>query len=209
MDERTTIYFIRHAESDHNCREDRIRPLTRIGKRDAKKLVWVMRKIPIDVFCSSPYLRSIETIRDLAADRGQFENIKTYEGFREREAGENGNIRREFKKRWSDFNYHEPGGETLGECQRRNIEALEQVLEEYRGKTVVIGTHGTALSTIMNYYDPEYGVDDFYRMMHFLPFVVKMEFAGNTYQGRKEIYKSNKRWKKLLIRKMKKFLTAD
>jgi len=34
----------------------------------------------------------------------------------------------------------------------------------YEGKNIVIGTHGTALSTIINYYDSTYGYDDFERM---------------------------------------------
>jgi len=33
----------------------------------------------------------------------------------------------------------------------------------YEGKNIVIGTHGTALSTIINYYDSTYGYDDFER----------------------------------------------
>jgi 2,3-bisphosphoglycerate-dependent phosphoglycerate mutase len=63
--------------------------------------------------------------------------------------------------------------------QERNIAALHGVLARYEGKTVVIGTHGTALSTIINYYDRAYGFADFMAMLYLLPWAVKMEFDEN------------------------------
>ena len=35
--------------------------------------------------------------------------------------------------------------------QKRNIEALKEILSDNRDKEIVIGTHGTALSTILNF----------------------------------------------------------
>ena len=43
-----------------------------------------------------------------------------------------------------------PGGESLRSVQERNIAALTDILTAERDKTVVVGTHGTALSTILN-----------------------------------------------------------
>ncbi|HWT73517.1 MAG TPA: histidine phosphatase family protein [Mobilitalea sp.] len=37
------------------------------------------------------------------------------------------------------------------DVQERNINALMRVIEEYQGKNIVIGSHGTALSTIISY----------------------------------------------------------
>lgn len=56
-----------------------------------------------------------------------------------------------FQKRWADHDYHEEGGESLAMVQERNIEALNEILSENIDKEVVIGTHGTALSTILNW----------------------------------------------------------
>ena len=56
------------------------------------------------------------------------------------------------KRQWSDFDYKLSDGECLNEVQNRNIAALNTVLETYQGKNIVIGSHGTALSTIINYY---------------------------------------------------------
>ena len=74
--------------------------------------------------------------------------IITDERFRERRSGINASEMLE--KRWADFSFAEEGGESLNSVQKRNIEALREVLDTYKGKTVVIGTHGTALSCILN-----------------------------------------------------------
>ncbi len=67
-------------------------------------------------------------------------------------------------------------GESLSEVQKRNIAALQSVLKTYQGKNIVIGTHGTALSTIINYYDKDFGYCDFQRIKKLMPWVVRMEF---------------------------------
>ena len=63
--------------------------------------------------------------------------------------------------------------------QERNIAALKDVLARYEGKNIAVGTHGQALSEIINYYDNSYGFDDFKAMAHIMPWVVKMVFDGD------------------------------
>ena len=53
-----------------------------------------------------------------------------------------------FQKRWADHDYHEEGGESIAMVQKRNMEALNEILSDNADKEVVVGTHGTALSTI-------------------------------------------------------------
>ena len=48
------------------------------------------------------------------------------------------------------------------------------------GSNPAIGTHGTALSTIVNYYDSSYGHADFMAMVNIMPWVVKMYFDGQN-----------------------------
>ena len=71
--------------------------------------------------------------------------------------------------------------------QERNIAALNDVLARYAGKCVVIGTHGTALSTIVNFYEPTYGFDDFMAMVNIMPWVVKMTFDGTECKSLEKI----------------------
>ena len=53
---------------------------------------------------------------------------------------------------------------------------MSEVLKKYSGKNIIIGTHGTVLSTIINYYDKTYGFKDFMAMVHIVPWVVRMVF---------------------------------
>lgn len=48
-----------------------------------------------------------------------------------------------------------------------------------RGKKIVIGTHGTALSTILNYYDSEFGCSDFLRIIDWMPYIIELDFDGD------------------------------
>ncbi len=46
---------------------------------------------------------------------------------------------------------HEEGGESIAMVQNRNIEVLNEILSDNMDKDIALGTHGTALSTILNY----------------------------------------------------------
>ena len=54
------------------------------------------------------------------------------------------------------------------------------ILTANPGKTLVIGTHGTALSTILNYFDPSFGCDDFMRIINWMPYIVELDFEGTA-----------------------------
>jgi len=183
----TTVYFIRHAESDNSIRDGRLRPLTEKGLTDRKLVTDFLWDKNVDVMVSSPFKRSIDTIADFAEKKGL--EIELYEDFRERKSDIDMIVlsREEFlaymQQQWSDFNYTQSVGECLAEVQKRNIDALNQVLEKYQGKTIVVGTHGTALSTIINFYENTYGYEDFMAMVYIMPWVVKMVFDGKECLG--------------------------
>ncbi len=71
--------------------------------------------------------------------------------------------------------------------QERNITALKEILNENKGKNVVIGTHGTALSAILNYYNKTFGYEEFNRIKSIMPWIIVMEFKGEEFIGFKEI----------------------
>ena len=118
----TRVYFVRHAQPEHEWEEDRTRPLTEEGKKDSAIVLEFLKDKKIDAFYCSPYKRSMDTIAE-AADFFTKEII-TDERLREREKGPDGNNHGMFQKRWADHNYHEEGGESIAMVQKRNIEAL-------------------------------------------------------------------------------------
>lgn len=174
----TKVYFVRHAQPEHAWEDDRTRPLTKEGKEDAQMVVEFFKDKTIDVFYCSPYLRSIDTI---AATAAYFEKeIITDERLREREKGPDGNCHGMFQKRWANLDYHEEGGESIGMVQKRCIEALKEILQANEGKQIVIGTHGTALSSMLHYYNPEFGCEDFLRIIDWMPYIIELDFEGDA-----------------------------
>jgi len=172
----TSVYFIRHAESDFTVRDDRSRPLTAKGFSDRGLVTGFLSGKGVRALLSSPYKRAVDTVGGFAAEYG-FE-IELVEDFRERETGD---IWIEDWKafsirQWADFSYKPPGGESMKEAQTRNIAALDGVLAKYRDETIAIGTHGTALSLIINHYDRTYGFEDFWSMSRLMPWAVRMDF---------------------------------
>lgn len=172
----TTLYFVRHAEPVHSHREDATRPLSLEGTTDALMVTEYFRQLQVDAFYSSPYKRSVDTIAGCAEEKKK--EIAMIWNLRERESGPGGNGKDLIRKRWSDFEFHEDQGESLSQVQERNMVEVHRILEKEQGKTVVIGTHGTALSTILHYFDSSFDADAFFRIIDFMPYIVKFQFQG-------------------------------
>lgn len=171
----TKIYFVRHAQPDHSWQDNRTRPLTREGREDSCSVTAFFKDIPVDAFYCSPYVRSLHTIAGAA--RGKV--IHTDERLRERDSLPGSNSREMIEKRWEDPSFHEPGGESLRMVQKRNIQALKEILAEHPGQTLVVGTHGTALCSILNYYDPSFSCRDFFRIIDWMPYILELDFEGD------------------------------
>lgn len=172
----TTIYFVRHAEPDYSNHDDFFRPLTDKGMKDRIKVTNYLLDKKIDVVLSSPYIRAVDTVSDFAKNAGL--SIETLDDFRERkiDSGWIEDFNGFCKKQWSNFDYKLTDGESLYEVQKRNIRALEEVIDRHNGKNIVIGSHGTALSTIINYYDNSFNYDNFNSIRALMPWIVKFKF---------------------------------
>jgi len=184
----TTLYFIRHATPDRTIGVDATHPLSEKGQRDVALVTDYLQDKSINTVLSSPFKRSYDTVAGFAKAAGL--PIEVIEDFRERKVSDAKVIggvidytNEEFvayaKKCFEDFSYKLPGGECLTEVQARNIAALEEVLTRYEGKNIVVGTHGTALSTIILFYDPSYTFKEWMSMP--MPWVAKMTFKGKTF----------------------------
>ena len=112
--------------------------------------------------------------------------IITDERLREREKGSEGNNHGMFQKRWADHDYYEEGGESIAMVQKRNMEALNEILSDNADKEVVVGTHGTALSTILNFYDKSFSCEDFLRIIDWMPYIIELDFEGDKLVGKHE-----------------------
>lgn len=176
----TIVYFIRHAEPNYDNHDDLSRELSAKGLQDRKFVTKFLSDKHIDVILSSPYKRAIDTVADFAKTVKL--EIEVIEDFRERRVDSEWipDFNTFCRKQWEDFNYKLSDGESLKEVQNRNIRALNGVLEAFSGKTIVIGSHGTALSTIINYYDRSFGYSDFEKIRNLMPWVVEFTFEGDV-----------------------------
>lgn len=174
----TTIYFVRHAQPDYSNHDDESRGLTQKGLADRALVADFLADKGINAVLSSPYKRSYDTVKPLAQRLGL--GIETVYDFRERKIDSEWieNFHAFSKKQWEDFSYKLSDGESFYEVQSRNIAALEQVLERFRDKIIAVGSHGTALSCIINYYDKTFGFAEFQAIKRLMPFVVRFDFEG-------------------------------
>ena len=182
----TRIYFVRHAQPDSTITDDRTRPLTEEGRKDSEKVTVHLINKNIHCLISSPYQRSMDTIRGLA-EALQIA-IQTEEDFRERAIGIGylGDSQQYIRNMWADVHFKSEGAESLAEVRERNMRTLKRVLEEHQGKNIVIGTHGTALSSILSYYNPNFAVEDFFRLLKYRPYIIRLDFRGDSCLGMTE-----------------------
>lgn len=183
----TTVYFVRHAQPNYENHDDLTRELTEKGLQDRMKVVEVLREIPVHAVLSSPYKRAVDTVQPLADQRGL--SVVTDADFRERKVGDGWleDFTSFAKLQWANFDFALEHGESLRQVQVRNTAALERALERHDGKTIVIGSHGTALSSLVEYYAPGFGYEGFDRIRNIMPWVVRFTFEGRNCIGVEEI----------------------
>ena len=175
----THIYFVRHAEPNYNNHDDLTRELSPKGMADRELVSEFFADKQVDIVLSSPYRRAVDTVAHFASLRDL--PITTIDDFRERKVDSAwiDDFDAFTRKQWADFNYKLTDGETLAEVQKRNTAALQEVVEQHKGKTVMIGSHGTALSTIINHFVPQFGIEEFTRIKSIMPWIVRFSFLDN------------------------------
>ncbi|NYB75222.1 histidine phosphatase family protein [Sedimentibacter hydroxybenzoicus DSM 7310] len=179
----TEVYFVRHAEPNYMNHDDELRELTEKGLTDRMLVTDFLKDKNIDAVLSSPYKRSVDTVKDFADKYGH--QVVIVSGFKERKIDSVwiDDFTAFSQRQWMDFDYKLTDGETLREVQNRNIDALKWTLNKYRNKRIVIGSHGTALSTIINYYDTSFGYDSFNNIKEIMPWIVKFTFDEECLQS--------------------------
>jgi len=174
----TIVYMVRHAESPYNEGTERTRGLTLKGRENAAKVTEILKEEGIHTIISSPYARAVLTLEGLATALGV--DIQLMEDLRERhfsdEAVEDEDFSAITERMFADPEYALPGGESNKVCQHRAVSGLKQILKEYSGKKVAIGTHGHVMTLMINAFDPTYGVDFINQMKK--PDIYQLQFDG-------------------------------
>ena len=131
-------------------------PLTDIGLQQAAAAAKRLASAGIDVIVASPLLRARQTAGEVAATTGA--PVVTDDGFRETDFGAwEGLTFAEVRERWpaevsawlADPAVPPPDGESFAEVSERVAGALQRVLADRAGQTVLIVSHVTPIKTLV------------------------------------------------------------
>lgn len=174
----TYIYMVRHGESPKLEGDERTRGLTEKGTLDAHKVTEILKTEGIDTFISSPYKRAMLTIEKLANSHEKeivvYENLKECRFLSEDKIISDKEVYPLVKKMFSNPDFTLTGGESYVDCQRRVVKILKEILIDFQGHKIVVGTHGLVMTLMMNYFDNQYGLK--FLMNTSKPDVYKLEF---------------------------------
>ncbi|RXZ79709.1 histidine phosphatase family protein [Paenibacillaceae bacterium] len=186
----TRLYMVRHAESPFAFGQEETRGLSPEGREEAKRIVGFFEGVGVDCIASSHYTRAVDTVRDLALDRGlpivEFAELRerAIKGLDYKAPWEE--LLAAIERSFTDLDYALAGGETTREAQQRAVPIIEQLLAQYRGQTIVIGTHGNIMTIIMNYYSAEYGFDFWQQTSK--PDIYLMTFDGERLEAVERVW---------------------
>ncbi|MBR3929371.1 MAG: histidine phosphatase family protein [Clostridia bacterium] len=174
---KTTLYLIRHAESDHAVRDAKTRPLTEKGLRDAKKLPQFFKTVPVTRIFSSPYLRASQTVLPLSKDKNL--PVITDERAREWMGGRpfpQEIFESRMREMFEDEKATNGGAESLKALKKRTMALLMHLLTRYPGETIVIGTHALALTAAIMNFDSSIGLEFLMNLLPVTPYIAEMIF---------------------------------
>ena len=157
----TIVYVSRHSEGlmkfidkydtrDSFQLKNEKNPLSVDGEEKAKKLSECEELQNIDVVYSSHYVRTISTAKYIADKNNLKLNVDSRFGEREFGINDFSELPSDFfEHQIKDWNYKIGNGESLLEVSERMNEALYDLLGLYKGKRIVVVSHGTSLSVML------------------------------------------------------------
>lgn len=156
----TTLYIIRHCQSmgniQHRFQGRYDAPVSPDGEKQLDLLSLRFRNVQLDAVYTSPLFRALRTAE--AVNRFHGLPIQKRDGLLELDVGEMENLELseigikfpEVAKNWdqSPDLCEFPGGETMKEAYVRANRAIDEIVSENPGKTVVVVTHGGVIRNL-------------------------------------------------------------
>lgn len=162
----TIIYLTRHGQTKWNL-EKRLQgrgnsPLTNLGIKGAEELRDRIKFVKLDAIYSSPIDRALITANIVKGNHNL--NVIAEEGFMEMSFGDYEGLKTEdIYIKNPEFNMEQimkgninicaPNGETLAQVRGRVKKTMERIIQENKGKTILIVTHGMTLKALMHYFE--------------------------------------------------------
>ena len=153
----TTIYFMRHSEPlkyENINNNDTLQIqnekwiLSKKGEKIAEEKSMIKELKNFDIVFASNYVRAIGTAKHFTSNK-----INIDERFGERKFGVNNwdELPNNFgEKQFNDFYYKINNGESINEVINREEKALNDILNNYKNKKILIVGHSTAMAALFS-----------------------------------------------------------
>lgn len=176
----TVVYMVRHCQSSPSTTVAECDwPLSEVGNAQAKALVSLLSSLKIEHVFSSPFLRCVSTIAPFALAH----KIEVFKEPRLRErkiAPPNVlDFSDVWPRSWADFSYALEGCEDSWTCQKRMVQAVGEIVERHRGRTLAICSHGSAIGLFMNHVRSNFGIEEASKIR--TPEVVRVVWNGASF----------------------------
>jgi len=180
----TVLYLVRHAHAHWNLDDDR--SLSPAGQEAAGRVAKVLASRPLTAIHASTERRARQTVEPLAMQTGL--PIQPEDGLRERRLmdAETADFRAAVKRTWDEPDFAFPGGESNADAQQRGMEVVRRILAHHPDGEVVLGTHGTLLTLILQQLDPAVGFD-FWESLT-MPDIIRLEVEGDEIEGWERVW---------------------
>ena len=157
----TIVYISRHSQpfrkllGEYKVNEiEQIRneknPLSVDGEKHAEQMSNFPELLKVDILYSSHYVRAMSTAKYIAEKNNIALNVDERLG--ERKLGVNDMSELPstfFEDQFRNWDYKLSNGESANDVSKRMNEALSEILNGNKGKTIAIVSHGTAISTML------------------------------------------------------------
>ena len=149
MSATTTLYLVRHGESEANAAGvfagQTDSPLTAKGREQAKVVARALRPVRFDRIVTSPLSRTKDTATEIAAGRGIA--VEALDDLKEIDvgiaAGKPFDELRGLPGARGDDGWRQwPGGESLDQVLTRSLRVIDRLVAESPGTTICIVGHG-------------------------------------------------------------------
>lgn len=150
------LYLVRHGETTLNA-EGRLRglanpPLDETGVGEAIRLAGVLTQKAPSIVISSPLERAVHTARIISEQAGVAN--ETDERFNDRDYGpQTGKVKADVIAEWGSVD-DAPGVEPLTKVLARARPAIDAILDEVGGRSVVVVTHDAVIRLLLGEIDP-------------------------------------------------------
>ncbi len=163
----TRFYLVRHGTTAWNQqlryqgRADN--PLDEAGERQGSLLKEYFKDIHVDLGVTSPLCRAAKTLEYALSSQKEPVPVIVEPDVTEFDFGEaDGLTKEEMLERFPVFykmyclntdrgHSQAPGGESLVQVYNRMRDALLRIAREHPGETIVVGSHGTAIQSFLNF----------------------------------------------------------